>query len=135
MYYGEKPVNSVTGLGKKAEEPSLWKFLYYSHHGAKWSICGETKVCQEDARNERGWASTRRKPRRLNGSGEACFGLSPCLDSRVKTTYTCVMRTFEYRMRPTKAQEHALMTTLIASRKMYNACLEELITHYKETGK
>ncbi|HEY6409492.1 MAG TPA: transposase, partial [Ktedonobacteraceae bacterium] len=27
------------------------------------------------------------------------------------------------------------MTTLIASRKMYNACLEELITHYKETGK
>ena len=38
-------------------------------------------------------------------------------------------------MRPTKAQEHALMTTLIASRKMYNACLEELINHYKETGK
>jgi putative transposase len=27
------------------------------------------------------------------------------------------------------------MKTLIASRKMYNACLEELITHYKETGK
>ncbi|MFL5693890.1 MAG: RNA-guided endonuclease InsQ/TnpB family protein [Ktedonobacteraceae bacterium] len=45
------------------------------------------------------------------------------------------MRTFEYRMRPTKAQEHALIKTLIASRKMYNACLEELITHYKETGK
>jgi len=38
-------------------------------------------------------------------------------------------------MRPTKAQEQALMKTLIASRKMYNACLEELITHYKETGK
>jgi putative transposase len=38
-------------------------------------------------------------------------------------------------MRPTKAQEQALMTTLMASRKMYNACLEELITHYKETGK
>jgi putative transposase len=45
------------------------------------------------------------------------------------------MRTFEYRLRPTKAQEQALMSTLIASRKMYNACLEELITHYKETGK
>src|SRR5438105_12127709 len=45
------------------------------------------------------------------------------------------MRTFEYRLRPTKAQEQALMRTLIASRKMYNACLEELITHYKETGK
>jgi len=38
-------------------------------------------------------------------------------------------------MRPNKAQEQALMKTLIASRKMYNACLEELIIHYKETGK
>lgn len=27
------------------------------------------------------------------------------------------------------------MSVLIASRKMYNACLEELITHYQETGK
>src|SRR5437899_2345577 len=45
------------------------------------------------------------------------------------------MRTYEYRMRPTKAQEQALLNTLIASRKMYNAFLEELITHYKETGK
>ena len=27
------------------------------------------------------------------------------------------------------------MSVLIASRKMYNACLEELMTHYKETGK
>ncbi len=45
------------------------------------------------------------------------------------------MRTFEYRLRPTKAQEQALMRTLLASRKMYNACLEDLITHYKETGK
>jgi transposase len=26
------------------------------------------------------------------------------------------------------------MSVLMASRKMYNACLEELITHYKETG-
>jgi len=38
-------------------------------------------------------------------------------------------------MRPTKKQEQALMSVLMASRKMYNACLEELITHYKETGK
>src|SRR5947209_5572781 len=45
------------------------------------------------------------------------------------------MRTYEYRMRPNKKQEQALMHVLIASRKMYNACLEELITHYKETGK
>src|SRR5437588_3838019 len=45
------------------------------------------------------------------------------------------MRTFEYRLRPTKTQVQALMNTLIATRKMYNACLEELITHYQETGK
>src|SRR5438128_6185758 len=45
------------------------------------------------------------------------------------------MRTYEYRMRPTQAQEQALMHTLMASRKMYNACLEELITHYQQTGK
>ena len=45
------------------------------------------------------------------------------------------MRTYEYRMRPTKKQEQALISVLIASRKMYNACLEELITHYQETGK
>jgi putative transposase len=38
-------------------------------------------------------------------------------------------------MRPTSAQEQALMSVLIASRKMYNDCLEELITHYQETGK
>src|SRR6266496_5093289 len=44
------------------------------------------------------------------------------------------MRTFEYRLRPTKKQEQALMSVLIASRKMYNACLEELIAHYQETG-
>jgi len=34
---------------------------------------------------------------------------------------------YEYRLRPTKAQEQALMKTLIASRTMYNTCLEELI--------
>src|SRR5437667_11953770 len=45
------------------------------------------------------------------------------------------MKTFEYRLRPSQAQAQALMTTLIASRKMYNACLEELIAHYKQTGK
>jgi Helix-turn-helix domain len=45
------------------------------------------------------------------------------------------MRTFEYRLRPIQAQEQALMSVLMASCKMYNTCLEELITHYKETGK
>jgi len=45
------------------------------------------------------------------------------------------MRTYEYRLRPNKQQEQDLLAVLMASRKMYNACLEELITHYKETGK
>src|SRR5256884_1301220 len=45
------------------------------------------------------------------------------------------MRTFEYRMRPNRRQEQALMKVLRASREMYNSCLEELITHYQETGK
>ncbi len=45
------------------------------------------------------------------------------------------MKTFEYCLRPTKKQASILMNVLIASRKMYNDCLEELITHYKETGK
>src|SRR5258708_2148309 len=48
--------------------------------------------------------------------------------------YIHPMRTFEYRLRPNRIQEQTLMSVLIASRKMYNACLEELITHYKETG-
>ncbi len=38
-------------------------------------------------------------------------------------------------MRPNTQQEQALMSVLTATRLMYNACLEELITHYKETGK
>ena len=45
------------------------------------------------------------------------------------------MKTFEYRLRPNKQQAQALLNALLASRKMYNACLEELITHYQETGK
>jgi putative transposase len=45
------------------------------------------------------------------------------------------MKTFEYRLRPNKAQEKVLMEILPASRQMYNACLEELIMHYRDTGK
>jgi putative transposase len=45
------------------------------------------------------------------------------------------MKTFEYRLRPNKQQEQALMSVLIASRKLYNQGLEELIAHYQETGK
>lgn len=37
-------------------------------------------------------------------------------------------------MRPKKKQEQALMAVLIASRKLYNQGLEELVMHYKETG-
>src|SRR2546423_11608784 len=54
---------------------------------------------------------------------------------RVKTCHHPKMKAFEYRLRPNRRQEHALMKVLIASREMYNSCLEELITHYHETGK
>ena len=45
------------------------------------------------------------------------------------------MRTFEYRARPNKEQEAKLRAVLVASRRLYNDCLEELITHYRVTGK
>lgn len=45
------------------------------------------------------------------------------------------MRTFEYRLKPNKIQEAALWHVLIESRKAYNEALEELIDHYKITGK
>ena len=45
------------------------------------------------------------------------------------------MKTFEYRLRPNRKQEQALMAVLIASRKLYNVGLEELVSHYRETGK
>ena len=38
-------------------------------------------------------------------------------------------------MRPNREQGQALMRVLIASRKLYNAGLEELVTHYQTTGK
>jgi len=45
------------------------------------------------------------------------------------------VKTFEYRLRPNQKQVQALMAVLIASRNLYNQGLEELITHYQETGK
>jgi putative transposase len=45
------------------------------------------------------------------------------------------MRTFEYRMRPNRLQKQALMEVLVASRRLYNAGLEELIKTYEATGK
>jgi putative transposase len=44
------------------------------------------------------------------------------------------VKTFEYRLRPNRKQAEALMEVLIASRKLYNAGLEELVTHFQETG-
>ena len=38
-------------------------------------------------------------------------------------------------MRPNKEQDQALLAVLIASRTLYNACLDELVSHYKQTGK
>lgn len=43
--------------------------------------------------------------------------------------------TFEYRLKPNRAQESALWAVLIGSRHVYNDGLEELISHYRETGK
>ncbi len=45
------------------------------------------------------------------------------------------MRTYEYRARPSKKQEAQLMAVLIASRRLYNDALQELVEHYKATGK
>jgi len=45
------------------------------------------------------------------------------------------MKTFEYRLRPTKMQDETLWAVLIGSRHLYNQLLEECITHYTETGK
>src|SRR5690242_13245556 len=73
----------------------------------------------------------------FNPGGQAGFlWFSPLLlDFIVISRYICSMKTFEYRLRPNRKQEQQLLGVLIASRKMYNSCLEELITHYKETGK
>ena len=45
------------------------------------------------------------------------------------------MRTYEYKARPNKEQEAKLRAVLMASRRMYNDCLQELVEHYKVTGK
>jgi putative transposase len=45
------------------------------------------------------------------------------------------MKTFEYRLRPNVKQELRLFASLRSTRELYNQCLEELITHYKNTGK
>ncbi len=45
------------------------------------------------------------------------------------------MRTYEYRARPNKKQETQLRAVLIASRRLYNDALQELVEHYKATGK
>jgi len=45
------------------------------------------------------------------------------------------MRTYEYRCRPNKKQEAQMMAVLIASRRLYNDALQELVENYKATGK
>jgi Helix-turn-helix domain len=45
------------------------------------------------------------------------------LDFSLKYLRIDDMRTFEYRLYPTKKQEHALMQVLIASRRLYNEML------------
>jgi len=45
------------------------------------------------------------------------------------------MKVFEYRLRPTQGQEQKLKHMLSLTQKLYNTGLEELQSHYKETGK
>jgi len=45
------------------------------------------------------------------------------------------MRTFEYKLRPTKIQAKELERLLWETKCLYNMGLEQLINHYKETGK
>ena len=45
------------------------------------------------------------------------------------------MRSFEYRLYPTRAQRAALMACLIASRGLYNEMLERQQAHHAETGR
>ena len=49
--------------------------------------------------------------------------------------YTAHMeRTFEYRLRPNRAQEAALFKVLAASRRLYNDALAEWKAHFEATG-
>jgi len=45
------------------------------------------------------------------------------------------MKTYEYRLRPTEQQKQKLSTMLWLTKNLYNTGLEELIEHYKNTGK
>jgi len=45
------------------------------------------------------------------------------------------MKTYEYRLRPTKHQEQKLHAMLWLTKNLYNTGLEELVEHYKKTGK
>ena len=44
-------------------------------------------------------------------------------------------RVYEYRLRPNKQQGQRLQGLLDSTRALYNQCLEEVINHYKKTGK
>ena len=58
------------------------------------------------------------------------------IDISQEMCYTLAMnKIFEYRLRPNKTQEAALMKVLIASRQMYNNALDEWKKHLDETGK
>jgi putative transposase len=61
--------------------------------------------------------------------------LNDFLDYSQNRQYIESMKTFEYRLRPNRTQQTALMAMLVGTRKAYNDGLQELIDHYKETGK
>lgn len=45
------------------------------------------------------------------------------------------MQTFEYKLKPNKTQAKELDRLLLETKNLYNQALEQLISHYKETGK
>lgn len=50
-------------------------------------------------------------------------------------TIFILVLTYEFKLRPNRIQEDALWKCLKLSRELYNSALEELIVHYRETGK
>lgn len=58
-----------------------------------------------------------------------------CLTESRFASIVVLVLTYEFKLRPNKAQEAALWLQLRLTRELYNGALRELITHYEATGK
>src|SRR5690348_3520484 len=81
-------------------------------------------------------ALARRKPRRFNGSGEACVSFSPCrfpADQAEQNSMerSALRKTYKEKLRPTPTQERALDEALWRCRTLYNTALEQRIIAYQ----